>query len=333
MENKPLISVIIPTYNRKFFLEKISIPSVLRQSYSNFELIIVDDHSTDDTVDFIKSLSKKDKRIKYLKNFRKKGVSGARNSGILVAKGKYISFLDDDDEWVPEHLERLCFYLEKYNSLIDIVSAAQIHVDFNTKKILQSTNLKQYKSVDGYFLEDLYIYKGDLFSHALKMFLFNDCAMLAKRAIFDKVLYPEDLSICEDCFFVMNVAYRGFRIAFLPKIHLICYIHPHNSSCVSQVNNPQKNIDVGFRLIDYCNKCLNSFSLRPSQRKHFLKKKSDTYCWMIAYNGYLPLQDLNSFIKYFYLGIKCDPLSLSKWKTFLKYFLLVRLRKYLGVFI
>ena len=330
MERNPLISVIIPTYNRRYFLEKISVPSVLRQTYSNFELIIVDDHSVDNTADVVKSLSKRDKRIKYLKNFRKKGASGARNSGILVSKGKYISFLDDDDEWVPEHLERLCFYLEKYKSFVDIIGAAQIHVDFKTKKLVHSVYFDRYKNFNGYFLGDVYFFTDNLFSAALKTLIIPHCAMLVKRSVFDYVLYPEDISICEDCFFLMKVVYLGFKLAFLPKVHLICYIHSHNSSCVSQENQPEKIIEVGRQLLAFCNKCLSSFSLNYSQKKYLKKKISDIYCWRVAYNGYLRLNDYNSFIKFFWLGLRYDPLSVSKWKTFLKHLLFYKFKKLKG---
>jgi len=99
--NHPLISIIIPTFNRADWI-KAAIESVLKQTYQNFELLIIDDGSTDNTK---KIISFCDKKIKYY--FQKnKGPSAARNFGIKEANGKYICFLDSDDQWAKTKLER-----------------------------------------------------------------------------------------------------------------------------------------------------------------------------------------------------------------------------------
>ena len=92
----PLVSVIIPTYNRADFIEK-AIQSVLNQTYSNFEIIVVDDGSTDSSAQIIQKLAEKDHRIRYYKLEVNSGVSIARNTGISLVRGKYIAFLDSDD--------------------------------------------------------------------------------------------------------------------------------------------------------------------------------------------------------------------------------------------
>ncbi|MBD7912898.1 glycosyltransferase family 2 protein [Clostridium cibarium] len=115
--DKVLVSVIIPTYNREKTLPR-SINSVLNQTVENFELLIVDDRSTDNTKDMITEYMKKDKRIKYIVNTNTKGVAGARNSGIKNSVGKYIAFLDSDDEWECFHLEKSIELIEKTNSTV-----------------------------------------------------------------------------------------------------------------------------------------------------------------------------------------------------------------------
>lgn len=114
MNNQALVSVIIPTYNREKVLSK-SIESVLKQTYENWELIIVDDRSTDNTKELVSSFMRQDERIKYIVNDRKKGPSGARNCGMLHATGKYIAFLDSDDEWFAHHLNDSIAVLENEN--------------------------------------------------------------------------------------------------------------------------------------------------------------------------------------------------------------------------
>ena len=98
----PLVSVVIPTYNRAYSVGK-AVHSVIRQTYENLEIIIVDDGSTDNTREIIENI--KDSRIVYIyqKNQRQ---SAARNNGVRVAKGDLIAFLDSDDIWLPEKLEK-----------------------------------------------------------------------------------------------------------------------------------------------------------------------------------------------------------------------------------
>jgi glycosyltransferase involved in cell wall biosynthesis len=101
MDN-PFFTVVIPTHNRSNLLTR-ALESVLDQTFDDFEIIIVDDHSTDDTCSVVKSFS--DPRIQYMINYRSKGACGARNTGIFVAKGKWVAFLDDDDVWLPDKLK------------------------------------------------------------------------------------------------------------------------------------------------------------------------------------------------------------------------------------
>lgn len=98
-----MISIIIPLYNKEHFIEQ-TLKSVLGQTYTDFEAIIVNDGSTDKSVDIVSEF--KDKRIKLI-NQDNKGVSAARNTGIKLAKGDYIAFLDADDEWHTEFLEKM----------------------------------------------------------------------------------------------------------------------------------------------------------------------------------------------------------------------------------
>lgn len=97
----PLVSVIIPTYNRAHLVER-AINSVLNQTYQDFEIIVVDDCSNDDTEAVIKRFH--DPRIRYIRHEKNQGGSAARNTGIRAAHGEIIAFLDSDDEWMPEKL-------------------------------------------------------------------------------------------------------------------------------------------------------------------------------------------------------------------------------------
>jgi len=100
----PLISIVVPVFNLENYISE-TLDSILKQTYTNFEVLVIDDHSTDNTVEIIKEYGVKDSRIKLLTNTRKKGVSGARNTGIFAAKGEWIAFLDGDDLWTDVALD------------------------------------------------------------------------------------------------------------------------------------------------------------------------------------------------------------------------------------
>ncbi len=106
-----LVSIIMPSYNTAKFISQ-TIESVLAQTYTNWELIIVDDCSTDNTDEVVKSFLS-DNRIKYIKNEKNSGAAVSRNRALREAKGKWIAFLDSDDLWLPEKLEKQISFMRK----------------------------------------------------------------------------------------------------------------------------------------------------------------------------------------------------------------------------
>ncbi|MFM7662519.1 MAG: glycosyltransferase family 2 protein [Bacteroidota bacterium] len=112
----PYFSIIIPTYNRALFLSK-AIESVINQTFSDWELIIVDDGSTDNTKELVASFIEKDKRIKYIYQENAER-SAARNNGIKKAVGKFICFLDSDDIYHNAHLQRFKDLIDENNEKV-----------------------------------------------------------------------------------------------------------------------------------------------------------------------------------------------------------------------
>lgn len=102
-DRTPAVSVIIPSHNRERYLSR-AIRSVLEQTHRDFELLVVDDGSTDNTRATVASLA--DSRIRYLRLSRNRGAACARNRGVAESRGEYVAFLDSDDEWLPAKLEK-----------------------------------------------------------------------------------------------------------------------------------------------------------------------------------------------------------------------------------
>lgn len=110
MDDKPLVTVYITTYNRCNLLKR-ALYSVLTQSYEKLDIIVVDDCSSDDTIEYLKMVAEKDRRLRYFKNESNSGACASRNKAIFEAKGEFITGLDDDDTF---HCERVAFLVRSF---------------------------------------------------------------------------------------------------------------------------------------------------------------------------------------------------------------------------
>lgn len=122
-----LVSIIMPSYNTAEYIAE-SIQSVLSQSYTDWELIVVDDRSTDNTDDVINPYLT-DKRVKYIKNDTNSGAAVSRNRALREARGKWIAFLDSDDIWMPDKLEKQVRYMEENDYHFTYTNYAEINAD------------------------------------------------------------------------------------------------------------------------------------------------------------------------------------------------------------
>ena len=123
--NVPLVSVIMPLYNSAPYL-KDAIESVCRQSISNWELLIVNDASTDQSYSLAHKFTQKDKRIHLLSLSHNKGTAYARNIAIRQAKGRFIAFLDSDDIWYPQKLEKQLNFMQNHQSTFSFCAYRRI---------------------------------------------------------------------------------------------------------------------------------------------------------------------------------------------------------------
>jgi glycosyltransferase involved in cell wall biosynthesis len=176
-ENKPSVSIVIPTYNRSRLLAR-AVKSVLNQTYKNFELIIVDDASTDNTEEVVNSFN--DKRIRYLRHEKNKGEAAARNTGIKAAKYDYIAQQDSDDEWLPEKLAKQVRAFENCPPQIGVV-----YTGFWKEENGQRTYIP-FEWIDKK--------EGDIYRQLLKGNFIGSPVVLIKKECFDSVgLFDERL--------------------------------------------------------------------------------------------------------------------------------------------
>lgn len=132
-----MVSIITPAYNSEKFIAE-TIQSVLAQTYQNWELLIVDDCSTDKTAEIISRFQEQDSRIKYFYNSTNKGSAVSRNIALQKASGRWIAFLDSDDLWHPEKLEKQIEFMKKNNYRFSYTNYCEIDESSKEKGILIS---------------------------------------------------------------------------------------------------------------------------------------------------------------------------------------------------
>ena len=120
-----IVSIITPMYNSKKYVKK-AIKSVQDQTYIYWEMFIIDDHSIDDSIDIVRALIKNDKRINLIMLPKHSGPAIARNKGIELANGRYIAFLDSDDMWHHEKLEKQIKFMATNNYVFSFTSFQRI---------------------------------------------------------------------------------------------------------------------------------------------------------------------------------------------------------------
>jgi len=224
----PTVSVIIPTYNRANLLPR-AINSVLNQTYQDFELIVVDDGSTDNTRDIIREFQKKDDRIKYLWKKNSDCVAVPLNLGISHSRGLYITFLGSDDECLPKWLEKQMdlFEFPEFRKP-DVVSCDTLLVNQNGKKI---TEIAKPKTKDNDYI---------LATSLIHNYIFGN--IIVCRDIFEKVeFFDEKLKIREDFDMWIRIAKAGFHFDFVYEPLYV--IHMHRDQLSSYID-AQKRISA-----------------------------------------------------------------------------------------
>lgn len=215
----PLISVIIPTFNRSKFLS-MAVNSVLRQSIQDFEIIIVDDCSQDDTSEIVDSI--KNKKIKYIRHTANKGESGSRNTGISHSDSEYIAFLDDDDEWYVNKLERQISVIRDNPG-----DFGAVYTGFFYRDIVTGNSIGQFAP-----REHGYIFNELLCSNCVPG---GGSTILLKRECFEEAgLFDPEFKTCADWDMWIRIS-RNYKFAYVKEP--LIYYNQHG-------NNVTKNLDA-----------------------------------------------------------------------------------------
>lgn len=192
---RPLVSVIIPTYNRWPMIVE-AVGSTLAQSFKNFELIVVDDGSTDGTAE---KLQRCGAHVRVISRPRG-GVATARNQGVRVARGQYVAFLDSDDLWLPKKLEIQTAFMVKHSE-IEICQTEEIWIRHGVRVNPKKKHRKP---------------SGDIFRRSLDLCLVSPSSVMMTRDLFDRVGgFDERFPVCEDYDLWLRIALKH-EVALIP---------------------------------------------------------------------------------------------------------------------
>jgi glycosyltransferase involved in cell wall biosynthesis len=272
----PLVSVVIPTHNRAHLLGR-AVRSVLRQTFLDFELIVVDDASADDTTSIINGFP--DKRIKYIRHGSNLGGPAARNTGITNARGDYIGLLDDDDEWFPEKLEKQVLKFSQVPETVGLIYCGY-EVRESDNRLLRT------------YLPDA---RGDVHLRLLLGTTIGSPTPLIRKACFQKAgLFDESLKSCQDWDMWKRISDR-YEFDYVPEVLAIGYRHE------KQISSDFTSMIPGrTRMVE---KHLAEFSRHPEILVIHLKRLGKMHC----ING-----TWREAIHWFYEALKVNPFEIFK---------------------
>ena len=236
MSNQPLVSVIIIFLNAEKFLQE-AIDSVFAQSYQNFELLLVDDGSTDGSTKIAKSyIDKYSNQVRYLehKNHQNCGISATRNLGVRSAEGEYIAFLDADDVWLPQTLEEQLITLESHPDVAMVYGGLQYWYSWTGREKDRRRDFIRYPAIS----HNTPIQPPKLFPVILETGLAPLQSTMFRKCIFEKIGGYEDAfrGLYDDQVFFIKLS-LNFTVLAVDKYWFLYRQHPQSTCAVGRREN------------------------------------------------------------------------------------------------
>ncbi|WP_158971668.1 glycosyltransferase family A protein [Paraglaciecola sp. L3A3] len=327
-----LVSIILPTYNREKFLVT-AFKSIEEQSYANWELIIVDDGSSDDSINLLNRLKSAVSNPVKIISQKNGGPAVARNRGIQEASGDFIAFFDSDDYWLPHHLSNCINVMLQHKDVSWVYAACQRRL-YDTNEVLLDSTFYHNRVPNPLFTlktrsdGKLHIIDDDRatelqITHGIDSGFQNS---VLRNNVFKEMQLP-DMRIGEDRLFIAMALKSGFKLAFIDDIHVLYMVHSEN---ISDTNLSESNIS---KRIDVMKQLIVSYELTPKyipnlnaiERKALQERLASDWFWKLGYSLQWQNGLRNDAIKSYMKGIRLTPLNIKFWKTFIKAFVLTKI--------
>jgi len=317
----PSVSIILPTYNRARFLPE-AFASIESQTFRDWELIVVDDGSSDDTRAVIEEWRPKlHGSIRYIWQ-QNAGPAGARNAGLDHVHGDFVACFDSDDLWLPHHLER-CIDAFLSAPDVDWIYAACRAVD-QTGAVVHPTTFetasgpRPFRRLRTRDIRDLHIIDDpDTVACQLTGGLYAGLQNSVIRArVFARRRFWPEYRVGEDVLFLIGALLEGISIGYLTDIHVIYRIHDDNSSGSRASSNRERLARIRAESIAGLERLDRDLPLTAHQRAALRQTLGRHYFWDLGYVCYWQGGERTKAFEAFKRGLKLNPTDARMWKTY-----------------
>jgi glycosyltransferase involved in cell wall biosynthesis len=321
---KPAVSIILPTYNRAKFLPQ-AFGSIRSQTFTDWELIAVDDGSTDNTRELVAELTRGWPQPVHYVYQENQGPYAARNTGLDLARGEHVAFFDSDDVWLPHHLQD-CVRALGANPEVDWVYGACQVVDLATgRELAPSTfytdgkprcflKLRARSSGPLRVIDDPNVMRGML-SHGLYCGLQNS---VIRRRTFDgqrfRTAYRNE---AEDLLIVIRALAAGRRFGYLDNVHVVYHVHEANSSAPGAGGTLEKRLAIHRAMLRGFEDVRNQVSLSRAEHRALDRNLSRIYFWQLGYTLLWQHGYRQEALSTFRQAMRLWPWDPWFWKTYL----------------
>jgi glycosyltransferase involved in cell wall biosynthesis len=325
------VTIVLPTYNRASFLSE-AFTSIERQTFTDWELVVVDDGSTDDTRAMVDRFA--DSHAQTVRYFfqRNRGPSTARNLGVSHAGSPLVAFFDSDDIWQPDYLANGVGALDS-NPDVDWVYSACTIVEVGSGRVLDPNTF--YVNGQPRPLLALTVEKRDHGFNVIVDPRALECQIahglycgpqnsIIRRSLFDRCSFPEHLRLGEDQFLVMSALAQGKRLAYSSEPRVIYRIHDDNLSGASTAR--AKFVAVLEPFVRALQRLPSELSLNRRELRQLHKRIGREYFWHLGYAGLWQTGQQSEAIAMYWRGLTAWPWDLAAWKTYV----LAHLKRALG---
>jgi len=317
-----LVSIVLPTYNRARFLPE-AFTSIGSQRWRDWELIVVDDGSTDGTRDLVEDLRRGfDRPVRYVFQ-QNRGAYAARNTGLDHCTGDYIAFFDSDDLWLPDYLEQCATALDQHED-VDWVYAACRAVDESSGRVIAPSTFyvnghpRPFLALQSRQAGRMRVLSGPAslrcqLTSGLYAGLQNS---VIRRRVFEPEHFWDDYRVVEDVLFLTRALSRGLRIGYTDDVQVVYRVHGDNSSASASGADAARLLPIFEEEVRGFERLRAEVSLPPELMTVLERELGGKYFWRLGYAGYWQTGRRAEALGAFRAGLRLRPFDWRMWKTY-----------------
>jgi GT2 family glycosyltransferase len=319
----PTVSIILPTYNRASFLTE-AFDAICSQRLEDWELIVVDDGSTDDTARVVESLRQGIRQTVHYVRQENRGPYGARNTGLDLAQGAYIAFYDSDDLWLPHHVSDCVAALEANAEVAWVYGACSMVTLPSGRELSPSTfqengQPRPFRRLRARAVGRLFVIDDpEALECQLRAGLY--CGLqnsVIRRSVFDGYRFEaKSRNEAEDQLLVLRALAAGHCLAYFDAVHVVYRVHNANSSGAAQGASLERRLQIYQALVRGFESLRNEVQLTRLQQRELNRRIAHEYFWNLGYVLLWQTNRRKEALAMFQQGLRNWPWNWRCWKTY-----------------